>query len=241
MGQAHAPLHGVCEQAPINAGSYQVAATVNEANYKGGATGTLVIAKARQAITFAPLATKTLGDPDFTVSARGGDSGNPVAFAATGSCTISGNTVRITGVGNCDIIASQAGNVSYLDAAPVKQSFGVNYKFAGYRQPVDNNNVLNTAKAGSAIPMKFSLSGNQGLNIIAAGYPKVTAIACAAGTASDAIEELATTSSGLTYDATADQYNYVWKTQSTYAGKCYKFDMVLTDGTSHTALFKFTK
>jgi len=122
-----------------------------------------------------------------------------------------------------------------------RASYNVNYNFAGYRQPVDNNNVLNTAKAGSAIPMKFSLFGNQGLNIIAAGYPKVTAVACATGTTSDAIEELATTNSGLTYDATADQYNYVWKTQSTYAGKCFKFDMVLTDGTSHTALFKFTK
>ena len=39
-----------------------------------------------------------------------------------------------------------------------------------------------------------------------------------------------TANNGLTYDATADQYNYVWKTQSTYANKCFKFDMVLKDG-----------
>jgi len=146
---------------------------------------------------------------------------------------------------NTSSVGANSVSCSATDAAgnqnSARASYNVNYNFAGYRQPVDNNNVLNTAKAGSAIPMKFSLSGNQGLNIIAAGYPKATAIACTAGTTTDAIEELATTNSGLTYDATADQYNYVWKTQSTYAGKCFKFDMVLTDGTSHTALFKFTK
>ena len=46
---------------------------------------------------------------------------------------------------------------------------------------------------------------------------------------------------GLNYDATANQYNYVWKTQSTYANKCFKFDLVLKDGTSHLAYFKFLK
>ena len=57
------------------------------------------------------------------------------------------------------------------------------------------------------------------------------------------IEEYAasTANGGLTYEATADQYNYIWRTQSTYANKCYKFDLQLTDGTSHVAYFKFLK
>jgi hypothetical protein len=217
-------------------------ATVNNANYEGSANGQLVIAKASQAITFAPLAGKILGAADFNVSATGGDSGNPVTFAATGSCTISGDTVRITGVGNCDITASQAGNGNYDAATPVTRSFNTIYNWSGFRQPVDNG-IFNSAKAGQSIPMKFSLSGNQGLGIIAAGYPKVTPVTCPGAAATvDAIEEYAvTTNNGLTYDASIDQYNYVWKTQSTYAGKCFQFNMVLTDGTSHTALFKFTK
>ena len=229
-------------QVPINAGSYAVVATVNNANYQGSANGTLVIAKANQEITFAPLANKILGAADFNVSATGGDSGNPVTFAATGSCTISDNTVRITGVGKCDITASQAGNGNYEAAPSVTRSFNTLYNWNGYRQPVDNG-IFNSAKAGQSIPMKFSLSGNQGLGIIAAGYPKVTPVTCPGAAATvDAIEEYAvTTNNGLTYDASIDQYNYVWKTQSTYAGKCYQFNMVLTDGTSHTALFKFTK
>ena len=33
----------------------------------------------------------------------------------------------------------------------------------------------------------------------------------------------------------------VWKTQSTYTGKCYRFDMELKDGIHHEAYFKFTR
>jgi hypothetical protein len=114
---------------------------------------------------------------------------------------------------------------------------------------VDNNGVFNTVKAGSAIPVKFSLFGNKGLSIFAplpdptkGFYPLATQVTCPKAMAMDSIEEVvAASNSGLTYDSSIDQYNYVWKTPSTYAGKCYQFNMVLTDGTSHTALFKFTK
>jgi hypothetical protein len=37
---------------------------------------------------------------------------------------------------------------------------------------VDNLPVLNKANAGQAIPVMFSLGGNKGLDIFAAGYPK---------------------------------------------------------------------
>jgi hypothetical protein len=42
--------------APTSAGSYAVVATVSDSNYSGSATGTLVIAKATPALTFAPPA-----------------------------------------------------------------------------------------------------------------------------------------------------------------------------------------
>ena len=42
----------------------------------------------------------------------------------------------------------------------------------------NGNYIFNAVKAGQSIPMKFSLSGNKGLGIIAAGYPKVTAVTC---------------------------------------------------------------
>jgi hypothetical protein len=37
--------------------------------------------------------------------------------------------------------------------------------FTGFFQPIDNQPTINTMKAGAAVPVKFSLGGNQGLNL----------------------------------------------------------------------------
>src|SRR5206468_12675248 len=83
------------------------------------------IDKASQSISFGALADKFYGDADFTVSATGGGSGQPVTFTAAGSCTVSGTTVHITGVGSCTITAHQAGDANYEAAADVAQSFNI--------------------------------------------------------------------------------------------------------------------
>lgn len=58
----------------------------------------------------------------------------------------------------------------------------------------------------------------------------------------DAIEQTATAgASGLSYDADSDLYTYVWKTGKSWAGKCGTLTVQLADGTTHTALFSFTK
>jgi MBG domain/MBG domain (YGX type) len=112
-------------QAPTNAGSYAVMASLSNANYQAtDASGTLVIAKASQTISFAALADKTYGDPDFTVSATA-SSGLAVAFSAAGDCTVSGGTVHITGAGSCTVTASQDGNANYEAAADVSRSFSI--------------------------------------------------------------------------------------------------------------------
>lgn len=116
------------------------------------------------------------------------------------------------------------------------------YDFDGFFRPVDMGNVVNSVKAGSAVPIKFSLHGNQGLDIVAAGSPTLTLTACTAGASVDAIEETVTAGgSTLTYDAVTDQYVYVWKTVKTWSGKCGTFALTLDDGTTHTAKFSFTK
>ncbi len=63
------------------------------------------------------------------------------------------------------------------------------YKFTGFFQPVDNLPTVNTVNAGRAVPVKFSLGGNQGLNILAAGYPLSTQIACNTLATVDQIEQ----------------------------------------------------
>jgi hypothetical protein len=105
---------------------------------------------------------------------------------------------------------------------------------------VDNLPVFNSVKAGSSIPVKFSLNGFQGLNIFAAGYPQSQQVACASGASIDGIEETVTAgSSSLSYDSTLDQYIYVWKTNKGWAGTCRQLIVQLNDGTTHYANFQF--
>jgi uncharacterized protein len=117
----------------------------------------------------------------------------------------------------------------------------INYAFSGFLQPVDNLPTVNSVKAGQGVPIKFSLAGNQGLDIFAAGYPKFEFGSCAPSTV-DAIETTVTAGgSSLSYDATTGQYTYVWKTDKAWAGKCGTLLVKFDDGTTHTALFRFTK
>ena len=115
------------------------------------------------------------------------------------------------------------------------------YQFTGFFQPIDNGATVNVAKAGSAIPVKFSLAGNQGLDIFQPGFPSVTPVSCADSSPTDVIESTVTAgASGLQYDASADQYTYVWKTSSAWRkGSCARFDLGLADGSSHSFLVQF--
>src|SRR5207245_189171 len=91
------------------------------------------------------------------------------------------------------------------------------YPFAGFFPPVNNQPILNVLKAGSAIPVKFSLSGYQGLNIFASGYPTSATVVCGSA-AEDAVEQTVNAgASSLSYDASTDQYTYVWKTDKAWA------------------------
>jgi len=112
------------------------------------------------------------------------------------------------------------------------------WSFTGFFQPVDNAPVFNTVKAGQGVPVKFSLSGNQGLGIFAAGYPKSVAIACPSATSTDSIEATTAGKSGLSYDRDTDTYTYVWKTNKAWANTCRQLILVLKDGTIHVAYFQ---
>jgi Concanavalin A-like lectin/glucanases superfamily len=116
------------------------------------------------------------------------------------------------------------------------------YSFTGFFQPVDNAPTVNTTKAGSAIPVKFSLGSDFGLGIFANGSPSSYQVSCTTGTPTDTIETtIAAGSSSLQYDPTSNQYTYVWKTDKAWAGTCRKLDLTLSDGSMHDALFQFSK
>jgi hypothetical protein len=106
-------------------GSYNVVASIGAplptANFA------LTNLKSDQSISFAVIADKAFGDPDFMINATA-TSGLAVSYSASGQCTVTGSgigTVHITAPGSCTITASQAGDANYNAATPVQRTFNI--------------------------------------------------------------------------------------------------------------------
>ena len=161
------------------AGSCTITASqAGDANYNAAPSvqQTFTIAKADQTITFNALADKTTSDPPFTVSATA-SSGLTVSFSATGSCTVSGNTVTITGSGSCTITASQAGNANYNPAPSVARTFNITSGGGGGASPdgttvppatsiIDNSGGVWTISNGAILLNGVSAGGWSGSEIL---------------------------------------------------------------------------
>jgi len=160
-----------------------------------------------------------------------------VAVPATLNVT-GGNAYGIgTFTATCSGGMDNAGNM-----ASASVTYSVIYNWAGFFRPADNLPVVNIVKAGSAIPVKFSLGGNFGLNIFASGYPRVQVMTCNAFAPADLVEETVTAGgSSLSFDPLTNQYVYVWKTDRSWGGQCRQLVVVLNDGTYHRANFNFTR
>ena len=147
------------------------------------------------------------------------------------------NQFRIAHI-NSDFPADYPGDVARgtSDHDPNVANFAIN--FSGFFSPIDNLPAWNSNKAGSAIPVKFSLGGNKGLNLFAAGFPQSVQIACDTGAVIG--NPVATENPGgsrMSYGG--GQYNYVWKTDKSWGGTCRQLVVKLIDGTTQTANFKF--
>jgi hypothetical protein len=165
-----------------------------------------------------------------TVSATVADAlSGPVASsisAAAPTTMVGAQSVSLTGY-------DLAGN--FTSAAC---SYSVIYRFGGFLPPIGSG--LNAVSAGQSVPVQFSLNGNQGLNILAAGSPSSQQVACASGTAmGPKMPTSPAGSSSLSYNSTSNSYTYVWKTDKAWSGTCRQLQLMLIDGTTHTALFQF--
>jgi Tol biopolymer transport system component len=130
--------------------------------------------------------------------------------------------------------ADDAGNT-----ASRSHVYSVLYAFGGFFSPVDDPPTFNAVKAGRAIPVKFSLGGDQGLDIFAEGYPRSATIPADPNAPLDAIEQTETAGeSSLSYDPTTDRYTYVWKTDKAWAGQSRQLVLKLDDGSEHEASFE---
>lgn len=112
------------------------------------------------------------------------------------------------------------------------------YPFVGFFAPIDAIPTYNLLTAGASVPVKFTLGGDRGLEILA-GSPTSLGVPCPVGGTVDPVETTTTSTSGLRYDAANDQYVYPWKSDRGWAGTCRRFTLRLDDGSSHEALFRF--
>ena len=114
------------------------------------------------------------------------------------------------------------------------------FTWEGLYPPVEAEPALNTVKAGSGVPLKFSLGGDYGLDVLDLNSPASQPLDC---TLLNPSGELAPTRSaggtGLSYDSASGQYTYVWKTDKAWAGMCRALSLQLADGTEHRVAFQF--
>ena len=92
----------------------------------------------------------------YTVTASGGASGNPVTFGSLtpGTCGVSGAMVSFTARGTCTIAANQSGNVMYLPATQVTQTFVIDTR------PEANAGSAQIGNEGSAVTFNGSGSSD---------------------------------------------------------------------------------
>ncbi|MDD2236297.1 MAG: MBG domain-containing protein [Kiritimatiellae bacterium] len=117
--------------APTNAGSYTVIGTVSNVMYQGGATGTLVVARANQTIDFPEI------DPQDSTNTTGlsatSASGLPVSFSVvSGNATLSDQTnLSYQSDGTVWIAALQPGDTNWNAAPMATNSITVNKSAQG--------------------------------------------------------------------------------------------------------------
>ena len=179
--------------AGIAAGTYPGGVAASFAGEPGytPATGanSLTVTQLPQTITFAQPADAVATDPPFTVTATGGDSGNPVIFStASTACSVSGATVTLNAAGSCAVDADQAGTDNYEAAPRVTRTFNITFApqailFAALpdRTATDPPFPLTATGGGSGNPVAFStastacsVSGNT-VTLLASGICAIDA------------------------------------------------------------------
>jgi Ca2+-binding RTX toxin-like protein len=135
------------------------------ADYRGAKAQVVIgVDKANQSISFTEPASPVafVANGTVTLMATGGGSGNAVVFsidpASTGSGTISGNVLTVTGAGSLVIDANEAGNANYNAAPQVQQSLMVSkasqvIQFTAPASPINfvaNQTITLTATGGAS-------------------------------------------------------------------------------------------
>lgn len=111
-------------------------------------------------------------------------------------------------------------------------------EFGGFAPPVDDRPAESSAKAGSTVPVKFTLGEDEGDDPFAAGYPKSEEVDC--GSSDDVGGTDAVTSPGasaLQHDGGAYRLN--WKTEKNWSGTCRQLVLRFDDSAQTEARSDF--
>jgi predicted extracellular nuclease len=111
------------------------------------------------------------------------------------------------------------------------------WDFDGFFGPATGRPTVDDAQAGSTIPIKFSLDGDQGLLVLADGYPATASYTCGTEPPDDATTPVEPTA--LQYDPETGLYTFLWRTEKSWAGSCRTFVLGLADGTKHYVDVRF--
>ena len=112
---------GTCSINADQAGNstYNAATTVTQSFSVQAASQTILFSQPSSPVTY--------GVSPITLAATGGASGNTVSFSViSGSATVSGTTLTVTGAGTIVVAADQLGNSNYSAATEVQRSIVVN-------------------------------------------------------------------------------------------------------------------
>ena len=222
-----------CDPVTINTDTSGSTPTCSAISAGGPASQSVTVKRDATPPTLAPVVNPNTVTLNGSVIASGG-ANDALSGLATQSC----GTLDTTSIGAKSVTCTATDNAG--NTASATASYSVIYAWTGFFQPVDNLPVLNQVKAGAGVAVKFSLGGNQGLNIFAANSPASQQIVCDGGApVSDIEETVSAGNSSLTYDATTGQYSYTWKTDKGWANTCRQLVVTLADGTQYLANFKF--
>jgi uncharacterized repeat protein (TIGR01451 family) len=230
---------------PVGLGTHTITLSANDGSSSNGGLGntttvttTLTVADQTEPVISCPT------DIVVYLPLNSSDVSMPVTYpAATASDNCSTPTVTSSHAsGSVFPVGTTVVTATATDAAGNESECTFNvtvlYNFTGFFSPVSNPPTLNAVNAGRAVPVKFSLSGDKGLNIFAANNPYTVSLNCSTNDPGvDVTETLTAGGSSLTFSG--DQYTYIWKTESSWAGTCRQLVITLNDGTVHTANFKF--
>jgi hypothetical protein len=234
---------------PVNAGVYQVVATLDNATYEAApASGTLTILPATPVINWASPADIPFG------TALGTSQLNATATGVDGS-GISGSFVYLPTMGSVLQVGVRPISVEFIPA-------GGNYtraiktvtitvlagevppsrlKFKGFFRPVHNMPYVNSVSAGKTVPVKFSVEGAQlGSPVLKSDSPSSVPVVCNARSRTKGVDETSDEESSR-LQVQGNIYTYMWKTERDWAGNCRKLIVTLVDGSKHEAVFRFGK